>query len=559
MINIIPQTEVRLLKTPLEQDSQHTLSWNNLNEQTVYFLSKTIKSYNEFTYQRETQSLVVPDNYDNIYNCNYLMYKNNGFNSKYFYAFITKMEYVSENSTRITFEIDSIQTWYFNINYNQTFIEREHVNDDGFGKNTIPEGLETGEYVEAGIDTYAPLLDTCPVMASTIDPKDLNASSSMYASKYEAVGYYIFKYFEETEYDPELQDTCLDHVINSTFAGKNDAIATIFMAPRELAGWDANSPGGGASEWFNVADSGTIHFTYVGWSKRNQYGVLITDQVNPKEMSSFNFNKKTTIGTYTPRNKKLLAYPYCYFTLTNNNGGNVVYHYEDFSYASNSNQISFGVRGTICPGCAIRAFPKDYKNISGENYTTGLSAPKFPICSWQNDIYTNWLTQNGVNYAISGVANAGSIIGGVASTIAGNPVMGGGMIVSGVSGVINDMKEIYQHSLIPPQAEGDLGSGETSFACKNNTFQAHHFRVKEEFARIIDSYFDLYGYKVNALKTPNITGRRNWNYVKTVNCNFTGDMPQEDLEKIKNIFNNGITFWHNANNFLNYSVNNDII
>ena len=33
------------------------------------------------------------------------------------------MEYVSENSTRIYFELDSIQTWYFQINYNNVFIE----------------------------------------------------------------------------------------------------------------------------------------------------------------------------------------------------------------------------------------------------------------------------------------------------------------------------------------------------------------------------------------------------------------------------------------------------
>ena len=145
MINIIPQSEVRLLKTPLEKDSEHTLSWSSLQDQTSYMLSKVVNTYTDFTYIRETQALVVPANYDSIYTCNYLMYKNNGFNNKYFYAFITKMEYVSENSTRIYFEIDSLQTWYFQINYNQTFIEREHVSNDTVGLHTVPENVEMGD------------------------------------------------------------------------------------------------------------------------------------------------------------------------------------------------------------------------------------------------------------------------------------------------------------------------------------------------------------------------------------------------------------------------------
>ena len=40
------------------------------------------------------------------------------------------------------------KSWYFDIEYKQTFVERKHVTDDTIGANTIPEGLETGEYVE---------------------------------------------------------------------------------------------------------------------------------------------------------------------------------------------------------------------------------------------------------------------------------------------------------------------------------------------------------------------------------------------------------------------------
>ena len=65
--------------------------------------------------------------------------------------------------------------------------------------------------------------------------------------------------------------------------------------------------------------------------------------------------------------------------------------------------------------------------------------------------------------------------------------------------------------------------------------------------------------KLNDVKIPNITGRQNWNYVKTIDCNFDGDIPQTDLNIIKAMFNGGVTFWHNPANILNYSLSNNIM
>ena len=58
---------------------------------------------------------------------------------------------------------------------------------------------------------------------------------------------------------------------------------------------------------------------------------------------------------------------------------------------------------------------------------------------------------------------------------------------------------------------------------------------------------------------PNITGRSNWNYVKTSRCYIQADIPQEDLQEIKNMFDNGITIWHNPATFMDYSQSNAIV
>ena len=90
------------------------------------------------------------------------------------------------------------------------------------------------------------------------------------------------------------------------------------------------------------------------------------------------------------------------------------------------------------------------------------------------------------------------------------------------------------------------------------TFTPYKMSIKEEYAKIIDNFFSMFGYKVNVVKVPNITGRTNWNYVKTIDCNFTGDIPQEDLNIIRSAFNNGITLWHNASTMYNYGNSNNI-
>ena len=68
----------------------------------------------------------------------------------------------------------------------------------------------------------------------------------------------------------------------------------------------------------------------------------------------------------------------------------------------------------------------------------------------------------------------------------------------------------------------------------------------------------MYGYKVNTVKTPNITGRTNWNYVKTIGANIEGDIPENDINELKTMFNNGITLWHKTNYYLDYSQSNNI-
>lgn len=183
-------------------------------------------------------------------------------------------------------------------------------------------------------------------------------------------------------------------------------------------------------------------------------------------------------------------------------------------------------------------------------------------------MYTNWLTQNSINVLGQtittddmNIASAGlGAIAGTATNVGVGNFAGAGMsIASGFAGIAGAVIQQKQHNMIAPTVNGQLNSADVNVASGNNTFHFYKMSVKQEYARIIDNYFSMFGYKINRVKVPNITGRSNWNYVKTINCNFDGNIPQTDLNIIRAMFNNGTTLWHNPSTIYNYSNSNNIV
>ena len=129
----------------------------------------------------------------------------------------------------------------------------------------------------------------------------------------------------------------------------------------------------------------------------------------------------------------------------------------------------------------------------------------------------------------------------------------------GIGAIATTMKNVYQHSLIPPQTRGNTNTGDVAYASGSFEFPYYKMSVRYEMAQVIDQYFTMYGYKVNRLATPNIHKRSNWDYIKCIDVNLEGDIPEKDLDKIRSLFNNGCTFWHNTSTFLNYSATNSIL
>ena len=133
-----PTTNLRLLSVPLESDYSNTLWFPNVEAQTTYFTGKIVKTFDDFNYIKKDNTIVVAEEIDKLYNCNYIMYKNTNFSNRWFYAFINRMEWASNGSTRLYVSTDVIQTWFFDITYYQSYVDTCHSDTDVAGDNIVP-------------------------------------------------------------------------------------------------------------------------------------------------------------------------------------------------------------------------------------------------------------------------------------------------------------------------------------------------------------------------------------------------------------------------------------
>ena len=147
MAVITPQTDVYLLKCPLEISDINQLTFANATAQFNYFNSLPKLTVDNFTYQRKDGTIRYGANFDSLQSYNYVMYRNDAYSNKWFYAFITGMEYLNDNVTAIAIKTDVWQTWQFDLTFKPVLIDREHTNNDTVGANTLPEDLELGEFV----------------------------------------------------------------------------------------------------------------------------------------------------------------------------------------------------------------------------------------------------------------------------------------------------------------------------------------------------------------------------------------------------------------------------
>lgn len=542
MAVIEPNTEIYLLKSPIEPDNDNQLSFANATAQHAYFSGLPKVTLENATFQRKDGYIRWPASMESVLSYNYCMYRNKSYGNKWFYAFITDVQWLSNDSCGITIKTDVWQTWQFDITFKQCFVEREHVNDDTFGKHTVPEGLEYGEYIVNSKTNMGSSygFDDCVLVAQVSDllkgmPDSWENRSRVYGGI--PNGCWFIPLYSDS--GTPMYTNFTNFVLSYDAENKADAIVGMFIMPKALLGL-TNDP--------IIQDFERVPFPFSAYVPQISYSAY--------QIGVYTISKPTVIDGYTPKNNKTLCSPYSYLMISNNGGTDISYAWEEFNGTP-----SFTERGIPNQGCDIKLTPSNYKktDLSG-GYEWSVSRQKLPTVSWNSNFYLNWVAVNGkymeVQAGLTGLNWASNMLSGM---LTGNV---GGMVSSTVGlgqQVAQQAQQVREAKMTPDSARGNTNTGDLNYAVGKNCFSAYKMTIKAEYAKIIDDYFTQFGYKVNSLKVPNITGRRYWNYVKTHGCNITGDVPQSDIEEIKGLFNRGITIWHDSSKFLDYSQNNTIV
>lgn len=525
---IQPSSNIRLLTgVPLENTYEHTIYFADETAQRNYFIGKTKHNLTNQTFQRTGRGTArLQLNIGSCYDCNYMMFQNTAFSNKWFYAFITSVEYINNEVTEISFEIDDMQTWYFNYELGQCYIERQHTTTDIIGGNIVPEPVALGEYVfnddygiygelnyrntpGGTIPVNGQYMSELCVMIAIVDVTATVSEGNLYDNIYGAAKLYAY----------DRNDVQGVNDLVSQYVQKPDSIIAMYMAPKISVPQSIPSAGGilldNSAQGINVLHTNT------------------------------QLTSAAKIDGYTPRNRKLYTYPYNFFHVDNASGGALELRYEFFENLT----PQLFLLTTLTQPIEIVLKPRDYKNCSGMNHNETLALSGYPMCSWNVDAYKAWVAQSSVPLAIN---TAGSLVQGAFS--GGAKGFGSSLI----GNVTNILSQQYTASIQADMSKGSFSNGGANCSKLQQAFYGGRMSITQDMARRIDDFFDYFGYQINELAVPNRNARRYWTYIKTATCVLVGDLPNDASKRISEIYNTGITWWNNGDNVGNYSLNNTV-
>ena len=351
---IVPNTTIYILNNiPLNKSYEHTVYYPDKDTQAQAFMKYKKYTLTDYSYQRSQLGTIrVALKYEQLIDCNYLMFKNTSFENKWFYAFITGIGYVNNDVTDVYYDLDVMQTWCYDYTFGKTFVERHHDAYDRLYGNTVPEGLELGsEYrlIQGKSYSYAKPLAWVIIATTTVKDESAYQISGIITGVYSGLRvYYIEDIGELTR--------IIGKFINE---GLEDAIVAFYQVPK---------------------------------IDKHHMSEVQTDEIT--------FTQQMNLGNgYKPRNKKLFSYPYSFLEVYNTLGTSVELKFDQFENLGAST-VTFKVEKVIFPQANVVLTPKWYRGYLWD-YEYSSVYGLFPTCAFAGDAFKVWWAQNKNSYLAS--------------------------------------------------------------------------------------------------------------------------------------------------------------
>lgn len=531
-----PTTALRLLDTPLESDYRNTLWFPNREAQTAYFLGKTIKTYENFQYIKKNNTIVVDGEVDLLYNCNYIMYQNNNFTNKWFYAFIDRIEWASNSSVRLYVSTDVIQTWFFDITYYDSYVDRCHSDTDVAGDNIVPEdfsGTGNGGYYQVGSQDLKP--DWVTVFATTdytgnpLPPTDLNGLIS-------GAGAVRKKY----------DNASLTNLLNGYV--KNGTATAVTKIQQWPANHDATIS---YAKHPTHIDANGVSYTPV--NKKLLSGAFLTAyaqmmgqeiEFNPEYITGANINGKIVVDDTSG----LVGFIITNYSNTNIASISMAVSIPESQWGYNQYKNDYNLHNASNSIMVQRNKENRRYNL----YQGALSGAggALQVVGAGVDLANplTWAKGNVGNALSQGISGASTILNAARET---------GQIQAGIDEITQDLTAISENYNAP--AVGGVAQSNIYIAGKKTALSYGFKTPPLDILKRIDKFLTVYGYKQSEYRAINLHARASWTYIKTNGLNASGNFPDDDMNIIKRAFNNGIFFWVYTATYGNFGQNNAIV
>lgn len=541
-----PLTVIKIIQNaPCDDTYSDVIKFGSAGAQAAYFSGLAVRTCNNCSYQRVSNSVRggrpaytcrVPFVADELYNCNYIMFQNATFGSKWFYAFIRQINYISPECTEIVYEIDSYQTYQFNYVVKPSLVEREHPVDDSYFGNQQKEPLAVPYVMEnfASTTHVERLGNQQPNVQLWVKTDQTGLAS---------VG--------------EVRDGVYQGVCANIYGDR-----TPTQAKEDLTGYAATN---------NIDQVIAVQTT----------PFQCTAEIPDREVS---VPMVKSLHGYIPKYKKCFNFPFNYLEVTDLCGDSMQYYYEKFSvqqYDSSSGKITtefrepkFKMRWFTGYPPAVQFVPIGYVNVfeNVEEWDSSFVVSGFPETTINGGGWQALLTRgalDAVKLVVSAIAAGGTAgFSDGTGTVASSSALGMEGNISSIASQTAMKESVKKSAGDMSRNLGTMLSAASTSRDRNSSFN-HCFNFKAnkneidikqmtapiEYIVKIDQFFDMYGYATNAVKVPNEDSRESWNYVKTDNVIIDGSMPVEHMENIKRMYNSGVRFWHTVD-VGNYSLSN---
>lgn len=649
MSNFVPQTEIVLCNhVPFDRSYEKTVLFDTKQEQQAFFNNRKVLEIPKNTYQRMSwSSFKVQAKADDLREkgVNYCYWKNGNYSKKYYYAFVTSIEYVNPNTAIIYYELDDMQTYMFDIKYRDSYIQRKHYDlgtrDDegnltGFTCPYEVENLNYGDSYrvidrknliqipDVSFMIFGTTLDTWGTLEYCRLPLNLS---------YIILPCYVGKDtsnigFQLNGYSLTLASLMIENFrSNASLVGKLVSLNIVPFLPIDDLKYEVITSGSNNTinlitdklTYGNVGD-----YKFLIFNEESLGRGVFSDSVNhfkafPKfseqklYMSPYSFNLLSTdrgsdfiikneyctdekisvsmYGTLSTTNKSM-------YVVDNYNGSNsnnlmdnaiidesnsnlpIIDDYTASYIQSNANAIQ------VARSNAMLQYNTSYVNTTRTfNYNEAtVNTAKQQATNTRNTANQNTIVSL-IGNSISGLAGAldsKTIVGGVGTAIAGvasaatnaitsanttnttyqnamleatNNTLGNettrlnalATAMTDYQATIGNLNAKYQDALAIADTARSLGNDYIfNVANKHDGIYLYKKTIRNEWILKLTNYFKMYGYLANEMGsvTQAMNSRKLYNYVKLTQCNITGDMPQDKIMSIKNIFMNGITFYH---------------